>query len=312
SEEPEPGGGWTASTDPRLGWRFEHPAAWTVQRYSLRCRIGASGTVVTNLGRPLHFQLSARGCTTSWDLADAPGDFVAVALGHLAGGRAFLPGEGPDTTFPLSLPGLASAPGRTGLGGQATMSVPVTVIPVTLGGDSRYSVRVWFGPDATAADRRAAARLVGSIRPGGPARTAPVEPALVAAHVPEGFRLAEDIEVQGRDPGDGVRILTWVGGEGDPPTSFQVRRRVGTPPDPAAVLRSEPGAEAATVQGRQAVLVRHGGGLTLSWAPHPDVTLSVSSADVGEADLRGVAEGLRYRPELDDLGRPASSRGSPP
>lgn len=151
--------GWLAATSSALGWRFEHPGGWTVQQFSGRCRVGFSGTVVTNLDRQLRFQEPPNGCTTSWELAGVPDSFVAVEMSHMAHRASFHPGE-PDTAFPLALDRTDPTPS-----GAHPPQAPSHGVRVTLDGDIGYRVMVWVGTNVSAGDRKAIERIVASIRP---------------------------------------------------------------------------------------------------------------------------------------------------
>ncbi|MDP9402425.1 MAG: hypothetical protein M3P85_03660 [Actinomycetota bacterium] len=296
-----PGGGdaWVAATDPALNWHFEHPRAWMVQRFFRQCRVAASGTIVTNLDRSLHFADVPKGCTTAWDLSDVPGDFVAVQMSHLVGGPAVAGDDGGDTPFPLSLD--QAEPGPPPPGGHPAAPASRS-IQVSIAGDGRYVVRVWTGPEASPEDVERAERVVASIRAQAPPPAREGEAPLTLGYVPSGFGLVEDIEH--RRPDDRVRIFTWAREDGGQRRSFEVHRQVGNPLDLVAEIRLQPGAEATTVQGHQAVVVRQDQQISLSWLGHDEVTLSVSSGDLGEPELRRVAEGVVYRAERDDLSLP--------
>ena len=150
--------GWVAATSSALGWRFEHPAGWTVQHFSGQCRVGFSGTVVTNLDRPLRIH-EPPPCTTSWDLGGVPDTFVAVEMSHMRLRPSLHPGE-PDTAFPLALDWTAPVPLEA-----HPPPAPSHGVRVTLGGDDGYRVTVWFGRNVSAGDRAAVERIVASIRP---------------------------------------------------------------------------------------------------------------------------------------------------
>ena len=150
--------GWVAATSSALGWRFEHPAGWTVQHFSGQCRVGFSGTVVTNLDRALRFH-EPPPCTTSWDLGGVPDTFVAVEMSHMRLRPSFHPAE-PDTAFPLAVDWTASTPSEA-----HPPQAPSHGVRVTLGGDDGYRVMVWFGTNVSAGDRAAVERIVASIRP---------------------------------------------------------------------------------------------------------------------------------------------------
>ena len=199
------------------------------------------------------------------------------------------PGPGPDTTFPLSL---ASAPPPEAMDGEP----PGVTVPVSLGGDGRYSVRVWLGAEATSEDRAAAERVVASIRPGEATAGAARERPFAVGHF-QSLTVVEDVELLQRQAGVRVRTLTWATWDGGRRRAFTVSRRVGNPLD----VRFSGADGRTTVQGHAAVVGREGASLSLSWLARPDVTLSVSSGDLSEAELRAVAETVRYRPEVDDL-----------
>lgn len=160
--QPGPAATWKTVTDPALGWRFAVPARWSLQHFSERCRVAASGSVVTNLDEPLRFEARRTGCTTAWDLAGVPAGFVAVQISHFTGGPASFASGGPDTALPLSLDRASAVPAP---GPDEAPQPPGWYLPVVVGGDGRYAVRVWIGLGATAEDRRAAEGIVASIQP---------------------------------------------------------------------------------------------------------------------------------------------------
>lgn len=155
----EPAPRWRAGTSSALGWRFEHPADWRVQEFSGQCRVGFSGTVVTNLDRRLAFQAPPNGCTTSWDLAGVPDGFVAVEMSVMAT-RPVFGRVSPDTAFPLSLDRASPVPPEA-----HPPQAPSRHLGVTVGGQAGYRVMVWLGRGASAEDVAAAERIVASIRP---------------------------------------------------------------------------------------------------------------------------------------------------
>lgn len=218
SELAQPPSGWVADADPELGWTFERPATWTVQRYTERCRVGATGTVVSNLGREVAF-LAPPGvsCSTRWDLAAVPDGFVGVQLSHHSGGAPTIRMrvEPPDTPFPLSMAGAEPAPPTDE---AQTPEPPSRVRRIQIQGDARYLVRVWVGPAASPEDMATAERVVATIRitegPGdGPPplpRQCPavgvVEPVvlegmLCSGEPPAGNGLGVDGRCTGREPG---------------------------------------------------------------------------------------------------------------
>lgn len=295
---------WVETSDPVLGWRFEHPASWSLQRFSGRCRIGASGSVVTNLDRPLRFESLPGGCTTAWDLDDAPAGFVGVQISRQSGGPFMRPG--PDTAFPLDA---SAAELQEPLGGDGPR---FRMIPVSSGGDGRYSVVVWEGRAASAQDREGIERIVSSIRPGAP-RTDPLaRPAISLGHVPERFGIEESMEYVRPTLGDRLLVVRWSGPGPDDRQRFEVHRRVGNPLDIAAEVRLQPGAAPTEVQGRPGVAVSAGGTVSVSWLAAEQVTLSVSSEDLPPDEVRRIADALVYRPEDDDLSPPAAALPSDP
>lgn len=295
---------WVETSDPVLGLHFEHPASWSLQRFSGRCRIRASGSVVTNLDRPLSFESAPNGCTTAWDLNDVPAGFVGVQISRYSGGP-FLP-SGPDTAFPLVA---AAAELQEPLGGDGPR---FRMIPFSLGGNARYSVVVWEGRAASAQDRERIERIVSSIRPGAP-RTDPIaRPAISLGHVPERFGIEESMEYVRATLGDRLLVVRWSGPGPDDRQRFEVHRRVGNPLDIAAEVRLQPGAAATEIQGRPGVAVSGGGTASVSWLAAEQVTLSVSSEDLPPDEVRRIADALVYRPEDDDLSPPAAALPSDP
>ena len=215
----ERAGDWHAATSSALGWRFEHPADWRVQEFSGQCRV-VSGTVVTNLDRPLAFEGPPDGCTTSWDLAGAPAGFVAVEMSVMAT-RPVFGRASPDTAFPLSLDLTSPVPPEA-----HPPQAPSRYLLVTVGGQSGYRVMVWLGQGASADDLAAAGRIVASIRPSaeavGSRPPAPAacpdeltEPSVVSGRVcapeaPAGNGLGEDGRCTGEETvppcGPGVEV----------------------------------------------------------------------------------------------------------
>lgn len=295
--------GWVETSDPALGWRFEHPASWSLQRFSGRCRIGAAGSAVTNLDRPLRFESLPGGCTTAWDLSDVPAGFVGVQISHSGG--PFMR-TGPDTAFPLDA---SAAQLQEPLGGDGPR---FRIIPVSLGGNGRYSVVVWEGRAASAPDRERIERIVSSIRPGAP-RTDPLaRPAISLGHVPERFGIEESMEYVRATLGDRLLVVRWSGPGPGERRRFEVHRRVGNPLDIAAEVRLRPGAAATEIRGRPGVAVSGGGTASVSWLAADQVTLAVSSEDLPPGEVRRIADALVYRPEDDDLSPPAAALPSDP
>lgn len=301
---PSGAAGWVETSDPVLGWRFEHPASWSLQRFSRQCRIGASGSVVTNLDRPLRFESRPNGCTTARDLSDVPAGFVGVQISRYSGGPFM--GTGPDTAFPLEA---SAAELQEPLGGNGPR---FRTIPVSLGGDGRYSVVVWEGRAASAQDRERIERIVASIRPGAPRADPLARPAISLGYVPDRFGIEESMEYARATLGDRLLIVRWSGPGPGNRRRFEVHRRVGSPLDIAAEVRSQRGAEATGIQGRPGVVVADAGTVSVSWLAAEQVTLSVSSGDLPPDEVRRIADALVYRPEDDDLSPPPVALPSDP
>ena len=247
----EPAKEWRAGTSSALAWRFEHPAAWRVQDFSGQCRVGFSGTVVTNLDRPVAFQKPPNGCTTSWDLADVPDGFVAVEMSVMAT-RPLYGRTSPDTAFPLSLDRTSPVPSDA-----HPPQAPSRYIGVTVGGQAGYRVMIWLGRGASADDLAAAERIVASIRPSPeavgsqPPAVAPcpdvlTEPVVVSGRVcapeaPAGNGLGDDGQCTGQEVappcGRGVEVGRYypytLPLRCDGIAYFDGRRWVSTLPPPA-------------------------------------------------------------------------------
>lgn len=149
--------------------------------------VGFSGTVVTNLDRPLAFQ-APPPCTTSWDLAGAPDGFVAVEM-SVGATRPVFGRVSPDTPFPLSLDRTSPVPPEA-----HPPQAPSRYLGVTVAGRSGYRVMVWLGRGASADDLAAAERIVASIRPSAEA-VAPQPPAPTAC---DPDKLTEPLVVSGQ------------------------------------------------------------------------------------------------------------------
>lgn len=273
----KPGGGWRAGTSSALGWRFEHPVDWRVQEFSGQCRVGFSGTVVTNLDRPLAFQAPPNGCTTSWDLAGVPDGFVAVEMSVMAT-RPVFGRVSPDTAFPLSLDRTSPVPPEA-----HPLQAPSRYIGVTVDGQSGYRVMVWLGRGASADDLAAAERIVASIRPSPeavgsrPPAAVPcpddlTEPVVLsgracAPEAPAGNGLGDDGQCTGKEVlppcGPGVEIGRYypytLPLRCDGITYFDGRRWVSTLPPPAeggtmhVWMRLDPSGNVGLVSPRGAV-----------------------------------------------------------
>jgi hypothetical protein len=148
---------WIAVNVPIAGWHMERPGDWHEQVFEDHCMVGESGAVITNLERDLEPETPAASggrfeCSTGWELP-AAADFVGVEVSYRAGGPATSPDDAtPDTSRPLGLDAFQRVDART------------RYLPVTIGGESRYGVRVWIGADASAADIATVERMVASIR----------------------------------------------------------------------------------------------------------------------------------------------------
>jgi hypothetical protein len=227
-----------------------------------------------------------------------------VQISRFSGGAFMPPGE--DTAFPLEASAAELQDPPDGDGPR------FRTIPVSLGGDGRYSVVVWEGRDASAQDRERVERIVASIRPGVPSTDPLAKPAIVLGYVPERFGIEQSMEYVRASLGDRLLIVRWSGaGPGDRPR-FEIHRRVGNPLDIAAEVRFQPGAEATEIQGRPGLAVSDGGTVSVSWLAAEQVTLSVSSEDLSPDEVRRIADALVYRPEDDDLSPPAAVLPSDP
>jgi hypothetical protein len=158
---------WAAYSSPWGGWSLRHPPEWEVQPFDQAVGgIALAGILVSNTN--FRFR-HPHGGTTLWDMRGLPPEAVVLEFGRQDDlGLCVLSGR--DTRFPLSLEEAEEVfdPGtgieEFGYGAPE----PRRHLPVSVDGDTSYRLNVWFGPEASEADREAAARVVGTItRPTG-------------------------------------------------------------------------------------------------------------------------------------------------
>ncbi len=165
-------GEWPSSQVPLLDLSVATPPGWRFRRFDEQVgTVGFSGALVSNEPMTVvHPEQSANAVTTAWDTSRLPSDGVLVSIERVIGGP---PTPDPhrlgwmDTPLPLRL-GDAKTLGKTG---------DTRLLAFTLGGQ-HLSVRVWFGPDASASDRSIPAGITASITPldGTVIRDIPTEP----------------------------------------------------------------------------------------------------------------------------------------
>ncbi|MEZ5183665.1 MAG: hypothetical protein R2702_17585 [Acidimicrobiales bacterium] len=153
--------GWTTSPPNDLGWTIARPEDWDTDRWDGLC--STTGILIRNDPVPFTRQEVPNGCTTEWEPADLrrPG-LVAVEVSHFFGSQPFTPEVPRDTRAPLSPDDL------TFLDHGDDPSVPegarLAYLPVVVGGDRHYSVRVFAADDASEQDLAIAREIVASIR----------------------------------------------------------------------------------------------------------------------------------------------------
>jgi hypothetical protein len=140
------------------GWSARYPDGWVVQPFAGPvAKIDLSGAFFSNVPYDFHhLDLGPNDFTSGWDLSSFPRDGVAVEFERFVGGPPGMQ-PGPDTPFPLSLentPAVQSS-STPESGGQRSIDI--------VHDGSRYTLNVWFGPDASQADREVARMLVTTI-----------------------------------------------------------------------------------------------------------------------------------------------------
>ncbi|MFA5890660.1 MAG: hypothetical protein WDA27_06885 [Actinomycetota bacterium] len=159
----EPGplsSGWRTYVDPERGWSIEYPDGWHVQKdYGDDFEDAHRGVLISNLDRDLqHPDLGPNSRTSAWDFRGTPTDVVVVNFGYDGTGPRST--NEPDTRLPLSFDDLKETPVPT----DSSYGAPTPLFKrVIHNADSKYSVRVWIGDEATDAQREAAKRMVESI-----------------------------------------------------------------------------------------------------------------------------------------------------
>jgi hypothetical protein len=128
-----------------------------------------------------------------------------------------------------------------------------------------------------------------SSRPGG---------GLELTYLPEGFALADDVEHVRHQLGDRLRVLTYGSNAPAAGPTFEVHRKVGNPLNVAGELQLDPSATATEVNGHEGVSLP-GPDVALGWLETPEVTLWVTSRRLSEAEIRRIADGIRYDPAED-------------
>jgi hypothetical protein len=120
-------------------------------------KIYLSGAFFSNVAYDFHHpDLGPNDFTSGWDLSSFPRDGVAVEFERFVGGPEPIQ-SGPDTPFPLSLentPAVQSS-STPESGGQRSIDI--------VHDGSRYTLNVWFGAEASQADREIARLLVTTI-----------------------------------------------------------------------------------------------------------------------------------------------------
>lgn len=136
----------------------------------------------------------------------------------------------------------------------------------------------------------------------GPARSDSSRPGggLELTYLPDGFALADDVEHVRHQLGDRLRVLTYRSNAPAAGPTFEVHRKVGNPLDVAAELQLDPNATATEVNGHEGVSLP-GPDVALGWLETPEVTLWVTSRRLPEAEIRRIADGIRYDPTEDHL-----------
>jgi len=153
-------------TDP-LGWSMRYPEGWHVTEFKNVCMAGFTGALVADVPDAYRSPVSENGCYWPPRMNLLPPTAVVVEFDLMEGG----PFSGatpttPDTTFPLSFDDLQVVP-TPGPG-----PVMYTEL-VQVKGVDRYTLNVWIGPEASAADQETAQQIVSSITFGPSGSTTP-------------------------------------------------------------------------------------------------------------------------------------------
>jgi hypothetical protein len=153
---------WLTYAHDALGFTVSYPPAWRGQPFVHPCpavtpRYHFSGVVISNLGTDLR---QAEPCVDEWDLEGTPGGLVVIEIARRSGGP-FPSFAGPDTRFPLSVARAkpVTDPESIRFGAPG----PESVLEVGRDGIHRFTVRIWYGPEASRGTIEIAQRIVESI-----------------------------------------------------------------------------------------------------------------------------------------------------
>jgi hypothetical protein len=154
---PSPGApdGWVTFTDRGLSLSVGHPAGWYAQSFRVFCRYNFLGVVVSNVAHRFRARPVKNGCGSALDLRGLPPDHVVVIFTSW-NDNWHVEGALPVPIFPLEI----SEFKRFSSPGGPPGDVEYALLNRIQG--EPYSVQVWFGPQASAADRATAGDILRS------------------------------------------------------------------------------------------------------------------------------------------------------
>ena len=152
---------WPKYIDRAAGFSMRYPPGWNLEHFEGVCTIGGTGAMVSNVPGMYHDPESPNGCSFPPSMDSLPPNGVVV-MGSTYFGGPYLPGSVlyKNTPLPLTVDMLSEP---RGLRRSAS---------VVFHHNNRYEVSVWMGDGVSAADRSAAADVLGSIEPWHPSEPA--------------------------------------------------------------------------------------------------------------------------------------------
>jgi hypothetical protein len=134
-------------------WVLRYPPGWHVAPYGAAG--GHCGVLISNVDHQFRHPVLPDTQTTAWDFRGLPDDLAVIDLHTCDLGPIVRPTQ---TIFPLSLDDLplVTAPPNLRFGAPQ----PFRVTRIWPG----FTLAAWFGPDASAHDRAAAAAVIGSLQ----------------------------------------------------------------------------------------------------------------------------------------------------
>ena len=187
---------WPIGSVPQLGLSFRYPPQWRLQPFDENLGGGFVGVLISDTDLVFHHPPVHNGATSAWDMRGLPADGVAISIEHISGPGG--PGLAlPDTPLPLDLSDATTVPHLT----KTSFTPPPgrseeRFLSFALNGNND-GVRVFFGPDASAQSRTAAAQVVASIVGSAPTSQVEWPPVIHSSHPPVSRAVSKACPIRG-------------------------------------------------------------------------------------------------------------------